>query len=219
MKRVRPGIQPTVEIVVRRCVMPRSGSRRAAAMHVVEVDERLAHPHEDAVVDRLEPPEMERLVEDLRRCQVAAELHRPGGAERAGERATRLRRDADRASSVAVAHQHRLDRVAVVRAEERLDGAVARLLLPGHGEGRERDAVGKRIAEHGGHVRHRVVAGDAPRSPLPDLARAVGGLAAVAHRRLEQSDVHRVSVGTDSGAFAREVGSHRVARPVHNGRP
>ena len=30
-KRVRPGSQPTVEIVVRRCVTPRSGSRRAAA--------------------------------------------------------------------------------------------------------------------------------------------------------------------------------------------
>ncbi len=30
-KRVSPGSQPTVEIVVRRCVMPRSGSRRAAA--------------------------------------------------------------------------------------------------------------------------------------------------------------------------------------------
>ena len=29
--RLRPGSQPTVEIVVRRCVMPRSGSRRAAA--------------------------------------------------------------------------------------------------------------------------------------------------------------------------------------------
>ena len=30
-KRVSPGSQPTVEIVVRRCVIPRSGSRRAAS--------------------------------------------------------------------------------------------------------------------------------------------------------------------------------------------
>ncbi len=32
MNRVRPGSQPTVEIVVRRGVMPTSGSRRAAAI-------------------------------------------------------------------------------------------------------------------------------------------------------------------------------------------
>ena len=32
MNRVSPGIQPTVEIVVRRGVMPRSGRRRAAAI-------------------------------------------------------------------------------------------------------------------------------------------------------------------------------------------
>ena len=43
-----PGIQPTVEIAVRRCVMPTSGSRRAGGEHVVEVHHRLAHAHEDA---------------------------------------------------------------------------------------------------------------------------------------------------------------------------
>ena len=57
---------------------------------VVVVQEGLAHPHEDTVVDLLEAPEMERLVENLGRCQVAAELHRPGGAEGAGQRAARL---------------------------------------------------------------------------------------------------------------------------------
>src|SRR5919112_1786304 len=70
-----PGTQPTVEIPVRRWVMPTSGS----------------------------------LVEDLGRGQVAAELHRAGGAERAGERAAGLRGDADRAPAVAIAHQHGLD--------------------------------------------------------------------------------------------------------------
>ena len=76
--------------------------------------------------DRLEPAEVEHLVEDLRGAQVAAEAHRAGRAEGARERAARLRGDADRAAAVAVAHQHRLDRVAVGGAEERLHRAVAR---------------------------------------------------------------------------------------------
>ena len=41
--------------------------------HGVEVHHRLAHPHEDDVVDRLDPAEVERLVEDLPRGEVAAE--------------------------------------------------------------------------------------------------------------------------------------------------
>ncbi len=45
-----PGIQPTVEIVVRRWVMPTSGSRRGAGEHVVEVHHRLAHAHVHEVV-------------------------------------------------------------------------------------------------------------------------------------------------------------------------
>ena len=45
--------------------------------HRVEVQHRLAHAHEDEVVDRLDAAEVERLVEDLARGQVAAELHRP----------------------------------------------------------------------------------------------------------------------------------------------
>ena len=48
-----PGIQPTVEIVVRRWVMPISGSALARREHRVEVQHRLAHAHEHAVVDRL----------------------------------------------------------------------------------------------------------------------------------------------------------------------
>ena len=124
-----PGSQPTVEIVVRRCVMPRSGSRRAAREHLVEVEHRLAHPHEDAVVDLGEPPEVQGLVEDLGGREVAPESHRAGRAERAGERAARLRGEAERAPAVAVAHQHGLDRMAVSRAEERLHRAVARLPL------------------------------------------------------------------------------------------
>ena len=108
-------------------------------VHLVEVEERLAHPHEDEMVDRLEPPEVQHLVEDLGGAQVAAEPHRAGGAERARERAARLRGDADRAAAVAVAHQHRLDRMPVGGAEERLHGAVRGLGLVLDRERRERE--------------------------------------------------------------------------------
>ena len=60
--------------------------------HSVQVHHRLAHPHEDAVVDRLDAAEMENLVEDLGGAQVACEAHPPGGAEGAGERAAGLAR-------------------------------------------------------------------------------------------------------------------------------
>ena len=47
------------------------------AEDVVEVHHRLAHPHEHEVVERLDAAEVQDLVEDLARGQVAAELHRP----------------------------------------------------------------------------------------------------------------------------------------------
>ena len=119
-----PGTQPTVEIAVRRLVTPRSGSAFAGGEHVVDVHRRLPHAHEDDVVDRFDAAEVERLVEDLVGGEVAAELHLAGRAEGAGQRAARLRGDADRAPAVAVAHQHRLDRAPVGGVEERLHGAV-----------------------------------------------------------------------------------------------
>ena len=121
-----PGTQPTVEIAVRRWRDADVGQPPRGGEHVVEVHQRLAHAHEHEVVDRLDAAEVQDLVEDLRGGQVAAEPHRPGRAERARQRAAGLRGDADRAAAVAVAHQHRLDRAAVVRVEQRLDRAVAR---------------------------------------------------------------------------------------------
>ena len=154
---------------MRRCVIPTSGSAPGGGEHLVEVQHRLAHPHEDAVVDRLDPAEVERLVEDLRRGQVPAELHLPGRAERAGERAAGLGRDADRPAAVAVAHQHRLDRLAVGGVEERLHRAVLRLAPRGRPRAsRTAPSLGElRRAEPAGHVRHRVVARGAARPPSP----------------------------------------------------
>ena len=56
--------------------MPTSGSCSHAASTLVEVHHRLAHAHEDDVVDGLDAAEVQRLVEDLAGGQVAAELHR-----------------------------------------------------------------------------------------------------------------------------------------------
>ena len=126
---------------VRRWVMPMSGSRRAGAEHVVEVHHRLAHAHEHEVVERLDAAEVQRLVEDLDAVRLRPNLIAPGRAERAGQRAARLRGDADRAAAVAVAHQHGLDRAPVGGVEQRLDRAVARVRLVRELERRERHAL------------------------------------------------------------------------------
>ena len=190
VSRRMPGTQPTVETPVRRCVMPTSGSRARGAEHVVDVHQRLAHAHEHEVVDRLDAAEVQDLVEDLARRQVAAELHRPGRAERAGQRAARLRGDADRAAAVAVAHEHGLDRPAVGGAEQRLDrpvGACASLASSSVENG-TRSASSARSAA--GQVGHRVVAGRAGRGPAPHLAGAERGLAELGQRRVEEREVH-----------------------------
>ena len=184
-----PGIHPTVEIAVRRWVIPTSGSRRHASEHRVEVHHRLAHAHEDRVGDLGGAAEVQRLVEDLPGGEVAAEAHRAGGAERARQRASRLRAEAYRAAPVAVAHQHRLDRQPVVGAEERLDRAVARACLALEHERRERDALCELRAQRRRQVGHLVVAARAARGPLPHLAGAERGLAAFGQRLFEQCRV------------------------------
>ena len=53
------------------------GEPLAGGEHGVEVHQRLAHAHEDGMVDRARAAEVQRLVEDLGRGQVAAEAIRP----------------------------------------------------------------------------------------------------------------------------------------------
>ena len=114
--------------------------------------------------------------------QVAPELHLAGGAERAGERAARLRGDAERAAAVAVAHQHRLERAAVGGAHQRLDRAVARVGLVLDGQRRERHRLGQRVAQT------RAAGWSSPRRrrprgrPLPDLLQPVARLTELAER-------------------------------------
>ena len=103
------------------------------------------------------------------RRQVAAELHRAGRAERAGQRAARLRRDADRAAAVAVAHQHGLDGAAVGGAEQRLDRAVLGVRLVGELQRGERHArrPARRAARPAGRSSRRSPSRRSPSSATP----------------------------------------------------
>ena len=184
--------------------------------HGVEVEHRLAHPHEHAVVDRLDPAEVERLIEDLRGSQVAPETHLPGRAERARQGAARLRRETDGAAAVAVPHQNRLDRLAVRRAEQRLHCAVARLRLALELERRERDARCQLGSESGGDVRHRLVPGYAAGRPLPDLPSPVGRLAALGEFVLEEGEIHELHA---SGPRRPGVGGRTQPRGRRARRP
>src|SRR5712692_2936450 len=143
---------------------------------------------------------MQSLVENLRLREVAPEAHLAGRAERARERAAALRRDADRAPPVPVAHQHRLDGMAVTGAEQRLDGSVLRTRLVLDLERRERHALGEARAQRGREVRHLLVAGRAARRPLPHLARAIDGL--VLQFLFERSEIHPDRVDAAYSAFA-----------------
>jgi hypothetical protein len=140
------------------------------------------------VVDLLESPKVQRLVEDLRRREVPAEAHLSRRAERAGERAAGLGRHADGPPSVAVTHQHGFHRMAVRGVEQDLKRPVAGELLAFDGERRERDLRGEAGAQRRGKVRHLAVARGAARSPLPDLPGAVRRLAG--ERRLEELEIH-----------------------------
>ncbi len=128
--------------------------------------------------------------------QVAAEPHLPGRAERAGQRAARLRGEAERAAAVAVAHQHGLDGAPVGGREQRLDGAVARVRLVARAQRRERHAPprARRAARPAGRSSPRRSRRRAA-VQRPDLAGAVGGLAVRGERRVEQRrDPSRLSL-------------------------
>jgi hypothetical protein len=96
--------------------------------HLVVVQERLAHAHHDDVPDgrpavAQDAGQRQELLDDLARPQAAPEAHLAGRAERAGERAARLGREAGRAPA-AMAHRHRLDRKPVPGREPQLHRAV-----------------------------------------------------------------------------------------------
>src|SRR2546421_392330 len=101
-----------------RSLTPRSLERRIAVGH------RLPHSHENRVVDRLDAPEVQRLVQDFGGGQIPAEAHLTGCTEGACQRTAGLRRQANGTPAVAIAHQYRLHRMALHGAKQRPDRAV-----------------------------------------------------------------------------------------------
>jgi len=98
---------------------------------ILEIGERLAHAHHHHVADRpvfghsaaqafVGNPQ---LADDFLRRQVAVEALATGGAERALQRAARLRRDAQRAPLL-FRDEYRLDRIAGADVEQPFAGAV-----------------------------------------------------------------------------------------------
>ena len=203
-----PGIQPTVEIAVRRCVTPRSGRRSQAA----STWSRFIIGSPMPMKTTWSTASMRRKCSAWSRISDAVRLRpnfiAPGRAERAGQRAARLRGQAQRAAPVAVAHEHRLDRASVGGVKQRLHRAVARVRLLDDGERRERDLVGQPRAQRRRHVGHRLVAGCAARRPRPHLAGAEGGLAGVGQRALQPLEVHLPIVGAlRAGVQLRPAGA------------
>ena len=156
-------------MVVRRCVIPRSGSARAACEHLVEVQHRLAHAHEDAVVDRLDPAEVERLVEDLRGGQVPAELHLRRSRRRctsAGSRTATRRRSTGGRRGSASAPPRPTCRRRCGRASSRCRRATPPRARP-RASRRERARRARRAARPGRSSSRRSPARRRPPSPRP----------------------------------------------------
>ena len=62
---------------------------------------------------------------------------------------------------------------------------------------------GEPLAQRRRQVGHLLIGARAARDPLPDLGGAVGGLAGIGERLLEQGAVHAASVRTLGGAVER----------------
>ena len=107
---------------------------RRGADHRVVILKRLALALEDDSADRTGGSrialDLEDLLHHLPRLEIPFEAEAPGLAEGAAEPATRLRRNAHRIARLQERDADRLERYAVVRAEEVLDEAVERAFAP-----------------------------------------------------------------------------------------
>ena len=177
------GGRPTVEIVIRRALMPRPSASVAAVergQHVVEIRQRLAHAHHHDVAEPLlggeQLLEAEHLLDDLAAGEIADYAVESAGAECATHAAADLRADADRAMPAVVAQQHALDALGVVQFEQQLLGAVVGLAVRGDVGGPEGELFGQLPAERLGQVGHLLEAAGPPlEHPLPHLARRKAG--------------------------------------------
>ena len=182
----------------------------------VQVEQRLAHAHEDDVrqvaTGRRQPASgMANLVDDLRGLEVAAEAELAGGAEGAADGAARLAGDAQRVALAMdrpadglktprrIVHQHGLHERPVREQVERLLGQAA----VGDGDLVGRDRIhAERVLDAGpesGREGVELVRGLGVHPPdgVPNLTGAVGGLALGGEPGLEDA----VGQATQPGAW------------------
>ncbi len=194
----------------------------------VEVEQRLAHAHEDDVrevasLGRQPALRVARLVDDLGDLEVSPEPELPRRTERAADRTAGLAGDAQRvpfarAAPRRIVHQHRFDEGAVGEAVERLlGGSVVRQPDLGFGDRVEHEVPGEGVTERRrqgadrGCVRHPAIGPHGVR----DLARSVGRLALHGHPRGQR-------VGREAGDPGKAgAGGHDLAMlaPMIDGRP
>ena len=179
-KRVSPGSQPTVEIVVRRWVTPRSGSRRAASSAASKFSIGSPIPMKTTwSIDsrRRKCSAWSRISHAVR---LRRKLHLSGRAERAGQRAARTattgRPTAGRRGSASAPPRPGARR-RCGRAPLRVPSAA--FASVDERERRERDVLREPLAHRRRQVRHLGVRRRAARTPTP----TPGGCGRRARRR------------------------------------
>ncbi len=134
----------------------------------------------------------------------------------AGQRAARLRGEAQRAPAVAVGHQNGLDRPAVGGPEQRLDRTVAGVRLVLGGKARERDRVGQAAAQLERQIGHLL---DSRPRPAPPSARpgapgkAGSPRSASVRSRRAKSMLSMVAAAMRLAKYLATPASHPAGRP------
>ena len=122
---------------------------------VLVIEKRLAHAHEDDVVDVVPDVGLHgrEMRDDLAGAEVALEALLPRGAKFAAQRTADLRGDAGRVM-VAVVHQHRLDVLAVVEPPQVLARAVGGRLPLAQLRQPDLQQLGQTLAQRFGQIGH-----------------------------------------------------------------
>ena len=198
------------------------GDRLGRGDHRVEVEQGLAHAHEDevrevAAAGRQPATGVADLVDDLRHLEVPLEAQLTGGAERAADRTARLAADAQGVALATlparrVVHQDALHEPAVGEAMERLlRGVVVGETKVGLGDRVEAKALGEAGPERPAQGRDRVPGG---RIRAPDgVGDLLGAERGLAHVGQERGEGGRLQAG-DAGPWIarRRSGTRRRRR-------
>ena len=190
--------------------MPRSGSRSQAASTASRFSSGSPIPMNTQWSTRSRRRKCSAWSRISEGVRLRANLIAPGGAEGAGQRAARLRGEADRAPPVSIAHQHRLQRPPVGGGEQRLHRAVAARHLAAHLQARERHLPRELLAQRPRQVGHRLIPRRARGRPPPHLGGAEARLARSA-RVSSQKLLRSISLSLQPMRLAKHLAHAGVA--------